>query len=193
MGAEVGLAQRRPLLEHDEGLQALAELVVLDPDHRHLGDPVEVGEQVLDLAREDVLAAGDDHLVVAAVDEEAAVLVEVADVAAGEQAVDRLFVAAAGVALHLHLVADEDPADLARRHLLARPRRRGAPWCPAAAGRRCPARRAGRPAWRPSRRRPRSSRRGCRSLSPKRSIHSIASSPGSAEPESEAIRSEGSV
>ena len=31
------------------------------------------GEQVLDLAREDVLAARDDHLVVAAVDEQAAV------------------------------------------------------------------------------------------------------------------------
>ena len=76
-----------------------------------------VGEQVLDLAREDVLAAGDDHLVVAAVDEEAPVGVEVADVAAGEQAVDRLLAAAAGVALEGHLVADEDPADLARRHL----------------------------------------------------------------------------
>jgi hypothetical protein len=42
------------------------------------------------LAREDVLAAGDDHLVVAAGDEQAAVLVEVADVARGHQAADDL-------------------------------------------------------------------------------------------------------
>src|SRR3954463_5978932 len=55
---------------HDERLQALAELLVLDADDRHVGHAVVLGEQVLDLAREDVLAAGDDHLVVAAVDEE---------------------------------------------------------------------------------------------------------------------------
>ena len=71
-----------PVLDDDEGLQPLAELVVLDPDHRGLDHRLVVGEQVLDLAREDVLAAGDDHLVVAAVDEEAALGVDVADVAA---------------------------------------------------------------------------------------------------------------
>ena len=102
-----------PSLEHDEGLQPLAELLVLDADHGHLDHPVVVGEQVLDLAREDVLAAGDDHLVVAAVDEEPAGAVEVADVAAGEEAVDDLLAAAAGVALEGHFVADEDPPDLA--------------------------------------------------------------------------------
>ena len=73
-----------------------------------------VGEQVLDLAREDVLAAGDDHLVVAAVDEQAAARVEVADVAGRHQAVDDVLAAAAGVALEQHLVADEDAAGLAR-------------------------------------------------------------------------------
>src|SRR4029077_18569898 len=71
----------------------------------------------LDLAREDVLAAGDDHLVVAAVDEEAPAGVEVAGVAAAEKAADRLFAAAPRVALEGHLVADEDPADLALRDL----------------------------------------------------------------------------
>ena len=105
----------------DEGLQPLAELLVLDPDHRDLDHRLVVGEQVLDLAREDVLAAGDDHLVVAAVDEEAPAGVEVADVAAAEQPVDHLLAAAAGVALEGHLVADEDPPDLAR----------AAPRCPA--------------------------------------------------------------
>ena len=71
-----------PSASDHEGLQPLAELLVVDADHRDLDDRLVVGEQVLDLAREDVLAAGDDHLVVAAVDEEAAVGVEVADVAA---------------------------------------------------------------------------------------------------------------
>ena len=37
-------------------------------------------QQVLDLTREDVLATGDDHLVVAPVDEQAPRGVEVADV-----------------------------------------------------------------------------------------------------------------
>src|ERR1700728_1323761 len=44
----------------DERLQALAELVVGDADDGGLFDLGMVGEQVLDLAREDVLAAGDD-------------------------------------------------------------------------------------------------------------------------------------
>ena len=104
-------------MSDDERLQPLPELLVIDPDHGHLDDALVVGEQVLDLAREDVLATGDDHLIVAAVDEEAAVGVEVADVAAAEQAVDHLLVAAAGVALEGHLVADEDPADLTARDL----------------------------------------------------------------------------
>ena len=69
--------------------QPLAELVVVDADDRDLVDRRVVGEQVLDLAREDVLAAGDDHLVVAAVDEQPAVAVEVPDVARRHQAVDR--------------------------------------------------------------------------------------------------------
>ena len=52
-----------------------------------------LGEQVLDLLREDVLTAGDDHVVVAPVDEQQPVLVEVAHVAAGHVAVDDLLVA----------------------------------------------------------------------------------------------------
>ena len=43
------------------------------------------------------------------------VVVEVADVAGGQQAVDHVLVAAARVALELHVVADEDAAGLARR------------------------------------------------------------------------------
>ena len=76
------------LAEDHERLQPLAELLVVDADHRDLLDRVVVGEQVLDLAREHVLAAGDDHLVVAPVDEQPALVVEVADVAGREQAVE---------------------------------------------------------------------------------------------------------
>ena len=75
--------------------------------------------QILDFGGEDVLAAGHDHLVVAAADVEQALLVEVADVAGGHQPVDDLLVAAAGVALEREGVADEDPADLTLGHLLA--------------------------------------------------------------------------
>ena len=109
-------ARRR---QHDERPQALAELLVVDAEHRDLVDAVVVAEQVLDLAREDVLAARDDHLVVAAVDEQPPAAVEVADVAGRHQAVDDRLVAAARVAVEDQLVADEDPAGLALAHLLA--------------------------------------------------------------------------
>ena len=62
----------------------------VDADDGHLVDGLVVGEQVLDLAREHVLAARDDHLVVAAVDEQAPAGVEVPDVARGQQAADVL-------------------------------------------------------------------------------------------------------
>src|SRR5947209_6436203 len=58
---------------HDERLEALAELLVGDTHHRDLVDAGMFVQEVLDLAREDVLASRDDHLVVAAVDEQAAV------------------------------------------------------------------------------------------------------------------------
>src|SRR3954469_23397534 len=106
-------------LRHDERLQPLAELLVVDADHGHLVDALHVRDQVLDLAREHVLAARDDHVVVAAGDVQAALLVEVADVAGRHQPVDHVLVAAAGVALEQHLVAHEDAAGLALRQLLA--------------------------------------------------------------------------
>ena len=73
------------------------------------------GQQVLDLSREHVLAAGDDHVVVAAVDEQPPVGVEVADVAGGHEPAAAVLVAAAGVALEQHLRAHEDAPAGARR------------------------------------------------------------------------------
>src|SRR3712207_8369563 len=50
------------LFRSDVGLQRLAEVLVLDADDGDLVEALEVRDRVLDLAREDVLAAGDDHL-----------------------------------------------------------------------------------------------------------------------------------
>ena len=54
---ELVLADLRAVLLDDEGAQPLAELLVVDADRGRLGDGLVIGEQVLDLAREDVLAA----------------------------------------------------------------------------------------------------------------------------------------
>ena len=78
-----------------------------------------LGDQVLDLGGEHVLAARDDHVVRAALDEQAPVVVEVADVAGGHQPVDHVLAAAAGVPLEEHLVANEDASPLAPVHFLA--------------------------------------------------------------------------
>src|SRR5680860_363813 len=92
------LAQIPVLRRHHERLQPLAELLVVDPDHRRLVDRIVVAEQILDLAREDVLTTGDDHLVVATIDEQAPALLEMPDVAGAEQPTEVLLAAAPGVA-----------------------------------------------------------------------------------------------
>ena len=63
----------RTRLGNDEGAQPFSELDVVDADYGHLGDVGPFLEQVLDFLREDVLTAGHDHVVVAAVDEQQAV------------------------------------------------------------------------------------------------------------------------
>src|SRR4051812_25461429 len=69
--AHVVLAESLAVVEHDVRGQALAVALVVDPDDRDLADRLVAVEELLDLLREHVLAAGDDHVVVAAVDEEA--------------------------------------------------------------------------------------------------------------------------
>ena len=141
----VGGGRSRPSRQHDERRQALAVLLVVDADHGGLGD-IGMGRQhLLHLDRVDVLAAGDDHLVVAADHEKPPGLIQAADIAGRHEAVVEVFAprrrcnrrTAAGV-------AHEDLADLAGRHLgevvvedadLGAHRR----VCPP-----CPARRAGR-------------------------------------------------
>src|SRR5947209_2367897 len=118
MVLQLGCADLAPRVKADEGTQPLAELLVTDADDRHLTDPREPGEQILDLAGEDVLTAGHDHVVVAAIDEQPLLSVEVTDVSRCHQAPAAVLVASAGVALEQHLGADEDPARGARRDLL---------------------------------------------------------------------------
>src|SRR3954447_5356959 len=111
----LGLGEPGAGLLDDECREHLAELGVGHADHGGLVDlRVEV-EQLLHLGGEQVLAAGDDHVVVTPIDEQVAVGVEVADVARRQQAAALLLVAAVGVALEPGAVADEDPPRHARR------------------------------------------------------------------------------
>src|SRR3954454_9448286 len=118
-GVRVGL---RAVLEDDRRRDLLAHLLVRHADDRGLRDRGVLVEDLLDLARVDVVAAADDHVLLAVDDEEVAVLVDLGHVARVEPAVahDLLRgVVAVPVALHEVVAADGDLADLALAHLLA--------------------------------------------------------------------------
>src|SRR4051812_5368756 len=91
---ELALGHLAARAGHDHRAQPLAEVLVLDAEHRRLGHRLVALEEVLDLAGKDVLPARDDHLVVAAVDEQPALFVEVADIARGHQPVEHVLAAA---------------------------------------------------------------------------------------------------
>jgi hypothetical protein len=76
-------------LGHHHGDHDLAPALVGPADHRGFGDVRRFDQQVLDFGRVDVLAAGNDHVLAAAVDIEIAFLVEVAHVAGAKPAVDQ--------------------------------------------------------------------------------------------------------
>src|SRR5437660_2608101 len=59
---QVVRARRRPRPQHDQRLDRLAPFLVGDADHRGLGHGRMLIEAVLHLDRGDVLAAGDDHV-----------------------------------------------------------------------------------------------------------------------------------
>src|SRR4051794_26883157 len=79
-----------------------------------------LGKEILDFAREDVLAAGDDHLVVTTLHEQPPLIVDSADVSCRHVLAEHLLATAARVAAHLQFVDDENPSGLAPRHLIAR-------------------------------------------------------------------------
>src|SRR5215213_4407814 len=64
--------QRGPPGADDERGEALTELRIRNAYHCHVGDLRQDRDGLLDGPREDVLAAGDDHLVVASGDEQPA-------------------------------------------------------------------------------------------------------------------------
>ena len=106
----------------DHGLDLLAHVVVGDAEHGDVAD-ARVGEDLaLDLGRVDVHAPGDDHVALAVAEEQEAVLVEVADVADGEEPVGVVVLVGLGlVALVLEVLAAHLHPDGARA-----PRRRPA-------------------------------------------------------------------
>src|SRR4051794_23282889 len=126
-GLEVVLARTRRArapADHDERLEALAELVVVDADRGDLDDRLVAGQAALDLLGGDGLTARPDHLVVAALDGAGGLGARPPHVTRRHQAVDDLLglhigAGAAGVPLEEQTVADEDPTGLAGRHLAA--------------------------------------------------------------------------
>src|SRR5215207_7948904 len=99
-------------LADDVGDGQLAGLLVRASDHRRAGHPRDAEQDLLELAREDVVALVEQHVLGAVDDREVAVLVEDSDVAGVEPAagVDRLGgrVGAVGVAAHDLRTADAD-------------------------------------------------------------------------------------
>src|SRR5712691_6622052 len=74
------LRQDRPVGQHDDGVDFLAADLVGAADDRCRLDAGVFEQDVLDLARVDVLAAANDHVLLSVDEEEVAVLVDVADV-----------------------------------------------------------------------------------------------------------------
>ena len=101
---------------HDVGLDLLAELAVIDPEHDDLADGRVFVESVLDLDRIDVLATSDDEISAAARKEEQPVL-DAAEVAGSEPSArsDRVGgrLRVVPVAGRDHRAAQHDVADLA--------------------------------------------------------------------------------
>src|SRR6478609_12077430 len=119
VGLDVVLADTGAVGLDHERAQPVPPLLVL---HAHRGGLDDVGmtaDQILHLGGKHVLAARHDHFVVATADVQQAVLVEIADIAGRHEPVDDLLVSPAGVALERKGIADEDPADLTLRKLVA--------------------------------------------------------------------------
>src|SRR3954451_20371596 len=73
-------------LQGDDGDHGLAPLLIRHTDHGYVAQPGEVRQGTLDLGRVHVLPTGDDHVLEPVDDEQAFILVEVADVAGMEPA-----------------------------------------------------------------------------------------------------------
>src|SRR3984885_3865854 len=81
--------RRRAGLQLDEGLRGLAAIVVRNSDDAHFLDPRVLIDGLLDVARIDVEAAAEQHVLGPVDDIDEAVLVHIGDVARAEEAVRR--------------------------------------------------------------------------------------------------------
>ena len=127
MAAPTASVQRRAvrrdraarLGDDDKALGAGARILDAECGHAAAPDPRHVGDRLLDLLRGDVAAAGDDHVLGAAGDEELAVVVDEAEVAGVDPAAladhGRRRVGVLEVALHRRRPAELDAAFDARR------------------------------------------------------------------------------
>src|SRR5262245_11198255 len=107
-GLDAGGVEGRARAEDHDGGDALAPLVVGDADHRTLGDVGVAEQHLLDLRGGDVLAAPDDRVVAAALDEQVALVVERAPVPGREPALCVERVLPAGVLARDLLAPDPD-------------------------------------------------------------------------------------
>ena len=106
-------AALRGVVADNPGDQGLTEALIRDTCDCALADTLELAECIFGLAWEDVLATGDNHVVLATGDVEQAVF-HATQVTGTDHAVNDLLVRArAGVALVQHVVADEDSTGLA--------------------------------------------------------------------------------
>src|SRR3954447_18160397 len=120
--AQLVLGDVLTILQRDRGADLFPQLGVRHAEHGGLGHRGMLVEDLLDLARVDVVAAADDQLLLAVDDEEVAVLVDLGHVATVEPAVlDRVLggVGLVPVALHDVVALDDDLADLALVDLVA--------------------------------------------------------------------------
>ena len=107
---------RRTRMGRDVKHRLLAVFLVWAPDHGGFGDLRKLMDDDFDLARVDVLPAADDHVLVAADQDEVAVLVEASHVAGVQPAVDeglRSLVGPVEVAAHHVGALDHHLAGLA--------------------------------------------------------------------------------
>ena len=110
------------VLEHDDRLDRLAPFVVGHANHGSSSDRRMPGEHILDFARKDVEAAGDDHVLAAIDDIKKTVGVATREVSGVEPAVAKRFgrlLRFFPVAGHHQRAAAADFADLAISHLVA--------------------------------------------------------------------------
>src|SRR5690606_10294344 len=84
MRFESRVIQGFPFLERDDGDGAFAPSLVRNADHGDLAHLRQLVDHALDLRRGDILAAADDHVLLAIGDVKESLLVEIADVAGSE-------------------------------------------------------------------------------------------------------------